>query len=454
MLLARLHRTLVNGSNSNLMTSKCYFKNFLLMYNLLVRYKSDHETSDQMSLQVEPSEKVTYWTPKQPHVGEFLRYYNGIEGDAPKLFQPLTIKSMRLSNRIGMSPMCTYSTNNYEPNTYHLVHYGCISSGGPGLVIVESSAIARNGASSPNDLGLWSDNQALAHKRNIVDWAHIHNVCIGVQLGHAGRKSGFAAPFNGNVGVFLPKEQGGWPDDLVAPSAIPFQEKDPAPMELSLEQIKHLIEEYGRSARLAVEVAGYDFVEIHAGYGYLPCQFYSKTSNRRTDDYGGCFENRIRFLLEVIDSVKSSVPESIPIFLRLCTDENVEDPNGWTIEDSLRLSDELVKCGVDVLDVCSGGINSKEFNWKNPNYISPKYLAKRIKERHPDKLLVACSGSTQGGSEANNLLESGYMDLLLVGRIYLKNSGIVWQLADDLGVQLSQAVQKGWIFDAEGHLKK
>lgn len=407
-----------------------------------------------MSLKLEGSDKVSYWTPNQPEVGKFLKYFDGSEKEPPILFRPLSIRSMTISNRIGTSPMCTYSSNDFNATKYHLVHYGGIASGGPGLIIVESSAVDPYGASSPNDLGLLNESQALSHKEYIVDWAHIHNVCVGVQLGHAGRKACFASPLKGNLGVYYPTEEGGWLDKLVAPSAIAFDEKAPVPLELTVDGIKAIIKQYGISAKLAVEVAGYDFVEIHAGYGYLPCQFYSATSNKRTDEYGGSFENRTRFLLEVIDEVRSSIPDSVPVFLRLCADENVDDPEGWTIDDSIKLSYELVKHGVDVLDVCSGGLNSREYHWNHPKFLSPKQIAKRMKEVHPTDLLIASSGGIHTGIEANKLLESNCMDILLVGRIYLKNSGIVWQLADELGIQLEQPQQKAWIFNSEGQIKK
>lgn len=407
-----------------------------------------------MPVKLEKSDQVAFWTPKQPEVGKFLRYFDGIERDAPLLFQPLTIRGMTISNRVGTSPMCTYSSENFEANKYHLVHYGSISSSGPGLVIVESSAIDQNGASSPNDLGLFTDEQAITHKENIVDWAHVHNIKIGVQLGHAGRKASLASPLNGELGVYVPNEEGGWLDKLVAPSTVPFDDSGVIPNELTLAQIEKTIKQYGISAKLAVEKAGYDFVEIHAGYGYLPCQFYTATANKRNDRYGGPFENRIKFLLEVIDEVRSSIPDSMPIFLRLCADENVEDPDGWKLNDTIRLLPFLVQHGVDVIDVCSGGLNSKEYGWDHPNFLPPREIAKRIKEAAHSKILVASTGGLQDGTTANSLLESNTVDILLIGRVYLKNSGIIWQLADDLGVQLEQAKQKAWIFDSEGHLKK
>ncbi|CDO92729.1 unnamed protein product [Kluyveromyces dobzhanskii CBS 2104] len=407
-----------------------------------------------MSLKLQKSDRVPFWTPRQPKVGKFLRYFDGVDRDPPTLFQPLDIRGMTISNRIGTSPMCTYSSEHFEANKYHLVHYGSISSSGPGLVIVESSAIDPLGASSPNDLGIYTETQAATHKENIVDWAHVHNIKIGVQLGHAGRKASLAAPLNGQLGVYVPKEEGGWPDDIMAPSAVPFDDSGVTPKELTIDQTRKIIKQYGISAKLAVEKAGYDFVEIHAGYGYLPCQFYTKTANKRKDRYGGSFENRTRFLLETIDEVRSSISNEVPIFVRLCADENVEDPEGWKMSDTLRLLPSLVEHGVDVIDVCSGGLNYKEYGWDHPNFLPPKEIAKQIKEHSDGKILVASTGGSQDGAIANSFLNSGSMDILLIGRIYLKNSGIVWQFADDLGIHLEQAKQKAWIFDAEGYLKK
>lgn len=408
-----------------------------------------------MSLKLARSNRVKFWSPKQPDVGKFLRYFDGSKKTPPLLFQPLSIRSMKVSNRVGTSPMCTYSSEKFEANKYHLVHYGSICSSGPGFVIVESSAINPIGSSSANDLGLFTEEQAETHRENIVDWAHLHNIKIGVQLGHAGRKASMVSPLDGHLGLYLSREDGGWSDQLVAPSAVPFDETSGVvPKELSVEEIEEIIKQYGVSAKLAVEKAGYDFVKIHAGYGYLPCQFFTPTANKRTDDYGGSFENRTRFLLEIIDEVRANIPETVPIFVRLCADENVEDAESWKLEDTLKLVPVLAEHGVDVIDVCSGGLNSKEFNWGNPRFLPPKEIAHKIKQNCPKNLLVASTGGVQDGKLANDLLENGIIDLLLIGRVYLKNSGVVWRLADDLGIQLEQAKQKAWIFDSEGHMKK
>ncbi|KAH3682107.1 hypothetical protein WICPIJ_006910 [Wickerhamomyces pijperi] len=369
--------------------------------------------------------------------------------ETPKLFQPLEIiPGFTLSNRIGVSPMCTYSSPSTgseigNPTKFHQTHYGSFALRGSGLIIVESSAVAPNGRLSPEDAGIWNDEQAKAWK-SIVQFAHSQGVKIGIQLGHGGRKASGIPPAD-HLQFGIDSSLGGWSDvkgAVVAPSALPFN-PDPevnlqgyvTPTALTTDQVKETVELFGAAAKRAYEIAGFDFVEIHGAHGYLINEFLSASSNKRTDQYGGSFENRIRFLLEIVDAVKS---ETHPTFLRISADElTPSDPDAWTIEDSVKLAHVLVQHGgVHVIDVSSGANNPHAERRPSHQGFQVPY-AKALKAAVGDKIQIAAVGGFVDGEFANKVVENGEADIVLVGKSLLKNPGLPWVWADQLGVKIN-----------------
>lgn len=373
----------------------------------------------------------------------------------PKLYTPLKIKNFVIPNRVGISPMVTYSAPHDgekigQVTPLHLIHYGSIAIRGPGFIIVEATSISPEARASPEDCGIWNDEQAYKWKE-IVDFIHSQGVKVGMQLGHAGRKASLAA-LHHHLMKPVGKAQYGWADDpeqILGPSPLShkpgvFRE----PKELSVDEIKGLVGKYKAAAKRAIEIAGFDFIEIHAAHGYLVNNFLSGTSNKRTDRYGGSFENRIRFLLEIVDAVKS---DDYPLFVRISATEDADDQEGsWNINDSVKLSDYLIEHGVDVLDVSSGGNNIHAKRRKNtPGHQAP--LAHALKKHVNDKLIVATVGNINSGELANSLVEDGKADIVLSGKLTLKYPGIAWNWADELGVKIEPSVQYGWPFYPPPH---
>jgi len=253
-----------------------------------------------------------------------------------KLFTPFKLKGLEFKNRIMMSPMCMYSAgDDGKPTDWHFVHYGTRAMGGIGLIMQEATAVERRGRITANDLGLWDDSQVEPLKR-IVDFVHSIGCNMGVQLAHAGRKCGVRG------------------ERIVAPSAVNWSEEYPVPAELTKEEIKDIVKAFGQAASRAVK-AGYDTVEVHAAHGYLIHEFLSPLSNKRTDEYGGSRENRVRFLRDVLTEVKNNIPQEMPIFMRVSATDFVEE--GIDINETVEIV-KLVKDLVDIVDCSSGGLLS------------------------------------------------------------------------------------------------
>lgn len=396
------------------------------------------------SSDVTPAYKdVPYYLPEQPEViGEAIK-----DQEIPGLFKPVTVKGVTFPNRIGVSPMCQYSADDEMRATpYHLVHYGGFASRGPGLTIYEAAAVSKEGALSPHDLGLFNDDQALKLKE-VVDYAHSYKSVVGIQIAHGGRKAS-GQPLFIHLEQTVDKEIGGFSDEIVAPSAIQFRPHGnyPVPNELSNEDVKSLVKRFGDAASRAVKISGFDFVEIHAAHGYLIHEFYSSISNKRTDEYGGSFENRIRFLLEIIDSVKANVGDNVPILLRIsATDNDSTNPDAWLIDDSIKLAHIVAEKGVDIIDISNGG-NSHNQERRGMKSFTQFEFAKAIKDSVGDKLLVACVGAIDNAKKANEYIEEGSFDFALIGKGFLKNPGLAWTWADELGVTVKDSLQYGWGF--------
>ena len=321
------------------------------------------------------------------------------------LYSPIKFRNLELKNRWVMSPMCMYSSENGLANNFHFVHYASRAQGGTGLLIVEATGIVPEGRITHKCAGLWNDDQTQSFKR-IVDFVHQNSESkIGIQLGHAGRK---ASTWNGKQ---LSLEEG-W--ETVAPSKIPYHEDERIPHELTITEIKNLVQDFKKAALRALE-AGFDVIEIHAAHGYLIHQFMSPLSNVRTDEYGGSFENRIRFLVEIVEAVSELLDENHPLFVRISGTEYTE--NGWDIEDSVKLANVLKDKKVDLMDISSGGnIHGAKITLFD-GYQVP--LAAQIKKETGMK--TGAVGLIKTAETAEEILEKGEADLIFVAREILRN---------------------------------
>ncbi|KAL3451125.1 NADH oxidase, partial [Aspergillus insuetus] len=373
---------------------------------------------------------ISYYTPAQsPIAGTHL------SGPQTKLFTPLTIRSLTLPNRLFLSPLCQYSASAGHATDWHLTHMGGIIQRGPGLSIMESTAVQDIGRITPQDLGLYNEDQ-IAPLKGITEFARGQGQRIAIQLAHAGRKASAVAPWlSGNA--MAVSEVGGWPERIVAPSAVPFEEGvNAVPRVLSLSEIKELVGDFARAAERAVR-AGFDAIELHAAHGYLLHQFLSPVSNRRTDEYGGSFENRVRLLLEVCDVVRGAIPSAMPLLVRISATDwfefdetlQLEFPESWTVSQAVQLALLLADHGVDLLDVSSGGIHPKSAIAIRSGPAYQAHFAREIKKAVGDRLLVSAVGGIKTGSLAEEVLQSG-VDVVLAGRWFQQNPGLVRAFAD------------------------
>jgi len=347
------------------------------------------------------------------------------------LFDPLRLRGVELRNRIGVSPMCQYSSEGGYASDWHLVHIGGFATGGAGLILMEATAVAPEGRITPYDLGLWEDGQ-VAGLRRITDFVHGQGAVAGIQLGHAGRKASTWRPWEGEGAV--PEEKGGWA--VCGPSAIPFSDTYARPHELDEAGIRRVVEAFRASAGRAVE-AGFRVVELHAAHGYLLHQFLSPLSNRRTDRYGGSFENRIRFPLEVVAAVREVWPEHLPLLVRISATDWVE--GGWTPEESVEFSRLLRENGVDLVDCSSGGLVPGAQVPVGPGYQVP--FAERI--RREAGVATAAVGMITEPEQADRIVREGRADMVLLAREMLRQPRWPLLAAHRLGVDVAWPVQYG-----------
>ena len=344
-----------------------------------------------------------------------------MNNNSPRLFQPLKIKSVEFKNRIGVSPMCMYSSKDGFANNWHLVHLGTRATGGVGLVITEATAVSPEGRITPDDLGIWKDEH-VEKLKEITAFLESQGSVPGIQLAHAGRKASTTSPWKG--GKFLFEEEGGW--QPVAPSAIPFFEENPAPVELDSAGIEKVISDFREGAKRAFS-AGFKVAEIHAAHGYLLHEFLSPLSNKRNDKYGGSFENRSRLLLEVTNAVREVWPEDLPLFVRISATDWAA--GGWNEEESVQLAILLKENGVDLIDCSSGGLV--------PNVSIP--VAKKYQVPFSEKIkseagiMSAAVGMITTAEEAEEVLHKGQADLILLGRELLRNPYFPLEAAASLG---------------------
>ena len=345
---------------------------------------------------------------------------------AAKLFSPLQIKSITLKNRIAISPMCQYSSQDGFANDWHLAHLGSRATGGAALIIQEATAVCPEGRISPSDMGLWKDEH-IEKLKSINTFIVSQNAVPGIQLAHPGRKASVSEPWNGNKKLIA--AQGGW--QTVAPSAIPYHDDEPfKPVALNKLGIQKVISDFKAATKRAVQ-AGFKVVEIHAAHGYLAHQFLSPLSNFRTDEYGGSFENRIRFTLEILEAVQSEWPENLPIFVRISATDWAD--GGWNIEESVQLSKILKERGVDLIDVSSGGLVSHQKIALEPNYQVP--FAASIKKE--TGILTGAVGLITEAKQAEAIVADGKADLVLFARASLRDPNLPLHFAAALGVDIA-----------------
>jgi 2,4-dienoyl-CoA reductase-like NADH-dependent reductase (Old Yellow Enzyme family) len=326
------------------------------------------------------------------------------------LFQTLTVRSVTLRNRIGVSPMCQYSAADGVANDWHFVHLGSRAVGGAGIVIVEATAVAPEGRITPGCLGLWSEKHIEPLAR-IAKFVKLHGAVAGIQIAHAGRKASADLPWKG--GAHLSDDQGGWP--TIAPSAIPFGgELTKVPRAVTEADIARVQNDFVVAAKRAL-TAGFEWLELHAAHGYLFNEFLSPLANHRTDKYGGSFENRVRLLLDTTRAVRQVWPDKLPLAVRISAIDWKED--GWDIEQSIALA-KLLKAGaVDLIDCSSGGVVPDAKITVKPGYQVP--FAERI--RREADIATAAVGFITEPKQADDIVRNGQADVVLLARQFLRD---------------------------------
>lgn len=341
-----------------------------------------------------------------------------------RLFDPLNLRGVEFRNRIFMSPMCQHCAMDSIPGDWHFAHYAARAAGGAGLVIVEATAIAPEGRISPGDIGIWSDEQARAFQR-ITRFIQQQGAVAGIQIAHAGRKGSTDIPWKG--GEPLGEEKGGW--SIVAPSPIPFSPRHKVPRALSGADLQDLLGVYEASARRCLD-AGFQVIEVHMAHGYLLHEFLSPITNKRTDAYGGSFENRVRFPMEVARVVRKAWPDDLPVFVRISAMDWVE--GGWDLEQSIRLARALKEIGIDFVDCSSGGLVEDAVIPAGPGFQVPFAAAVREKAEIPTGAVGLITSPTQ----ADQIVATGQADAVLLGRVLLRDPYWALHAARTLGADV------------------
>lgn len=348
------------------------------------------------------------------------------------LLSPLTIRGVQFRNRIVMSPMCQYVAKEGLADDWHLVHLGSRASGGVSLVMVEATAVTRDGRISPGDLGIWTDDHVPPLAR-IASFVTSQGAIPGIQLAHAGRKASCDVPWKG--GLQLRPEQGGWP--VVAPTPLPFNESDPSPLELDRAGIEEIVQAFETATRRAL-AAGFQVIEIHSAHGYLLHEFMSSLTNHRRDEYGGSLENRMRLLLQVTERLRRIVPNELPLFVRISATDWVE--GGWDIEQSVQLAHHLKSLGVDLVDVSSGGtVPTARIPVGRGYQVS---LSRRIREEAG--VMTGAVGLITEAHQANEVITSGDADLVFLARELLREPYWALKTQQELGGEPTWPISYGY----------
>jgi 2,4-dienoyl-CoA reductase-like NADH-dependent reductase (Old Yellow Enzyme family) len=349
------------------------------------------------------------------------------------LFSSLAIRGVTLRNRIAMSPMCQYSCEEGMASDWHLVHLGSRAVGGVSLVMVEATAVTREGRISPGDMGIWDDRHIEPLAR-IARFVQSQGAVAGIQLAHAGRKASCDPPWKGGKSLKTPQE-GGW--TVIGPSTIPFAEGDPIPVALDEQGIDDVVAAFEAAAGRAL-AAGYQLIEIHSAHGYLLHEFLSPLSNHRTDRYGGSFENRVRLLLRVAHRLRSRLSNDVPLLVRISATDWAE--GGWDIEQSIALAGLLRDLGIDLIDVSSGALVPHAKIPVGPSFQVP--FARRI--RTESGIKTGAVGMITDAAEAQSIIERGDADLVLLGRELLREPYWVLKARERLGVPPTWPIPYGY----------
>ncbi|MEV4884610.1 NADPH dehydrogenase NamA [Chitinophaga sp. CC14] len=345
------------------------------------------------------------------------------------LFSPLQLREITFRNRITVSPMCEYSSTDGFATNWHLVHLGSRAVGGAGLVLTEAAAVSPEGRISIHDLGIWKDEH-IPMLQEITAFISAQGAVPGIQLAHAGRKASTLRPWEGSRA--LPAEDGGW--EVVAPSAIPFNDVYPVPVALTETGIRKVKDDFKAAAIRALK-AGFQVIEIHGAHGYLLHNFLSPLSNQRTDEYGGSFENRIRLLVETVEAVREVWPEQYPLLLRISATDWAE--GGWTPEESVKLAAIVKEKGVDLVDCSSGGLAAHQQIKVGPLYQTP--FAEKI--RKEAGIATGAVGLITTAEEAESIIANGWADMVLMAREMLRDPYFPLRAAHELGAEIKWPVQ-------------
>lgn len=334
-----------------------------------------------------------------------------------KLFQPLTIGSVRMKNRIVVAPMCQYSATDGLSNDWHLVHLGRFAMGGAGTVMVEATAVVPEGRITHGDLGLWEDAQIEGLAR-IARFIKSQGAVAAIQLAHAGRKASMQRPWQGH-GPLSPTDiaQGISPWQVMAPSAVPVAQGWLMPREMSRQDLVMIRQAWCDAARRAL-LAGFDMVEVHAAHGYLLHSFLSPISNRRTDEYGGDFQGRSRFPLEVVQAVRDVWPKDKPLFVRVSSVDGVQ--GGLELQDTVEFARHLKQIGVDVVDCSSGGLSESATATATPRGLGHQ-VAYSEQIRRDAQVMTMAVGLILHPDQAEAVLAQGQADLIAIGREFMFN---------------------------------
>jgi 2,4-dienoyl-CoA reductase-like NADH-dependent reductase (Old Yellow Enzyme family) len=344
------------------------------------------------------------------------------------LFSPLTLRSITFRNRIGVSPMCQYYSVDGFADDWHLVHLGSRAVGGAALVVAEATGVEARGRITPDDLGIYYDEH-VAKLKQITSFISRFGAVPGIQIAHAGRKASTKNPWkdgNRHQKLAVEDSEGGW--EVVGPTNVPFSPHSRIPRALTKEEIKDIVKKFGAAARRALE-AEFKLLEVHAAHGYLLHSFYSPLSNTRTDEYGGSFENRIRFVLEVVEEVRAIWPQELPLSVRISATDWVE--GGWNADDSVALAKELKIRGVDIVDCSSGNIRAGDKIPFAPGYQVPLSAAVRNGAQIP----TAAVGMITEAAQANEIIRSGSADMVLLAREEMRDPYWPYHAAKSLGIE-------------------
>ncbi|HEY5278251.1 MAG TPA: NADH:flavin oxidoreductase/NADH oxidase [Pseudolabrys sp.] len=344
------------------------------------------------------------------------------------LFSPITMRGLTLPNRVVVSPMCQYISDNGSANDWHLMHLGSFSLGAAGLVMTEMTNVNSHGRISPKCAGMYSDDNEKALKR-IYDFCRQFGVAkLGVQLAHAGRKGPTTPPAAGGKPILEGPDA--WTPE--APSAIPYDTGWPVPKAMSKDDIKRVLGEFSASAE-RIDRIGYDVIELHGAHGYLAHQFLSPISNHRTDEYGGSTENRMRFAIEMYDAVRKAWPKQKPIGMRVSATDWID--GGWTPEETVLLARALKARGLDYMDVSSGGLAPQQKIPLSAGYQVP--FAEKVKKE--TGIVTMSVGLIAGYSQAEEIVASGRADLVCIGRAAMWDPRWAWHAAEELGAEAPYA---------------